>query len=428
MYRRGVSRAILLLALFGCGGEAQPAGGETPAEATEPAPPSMVPSPAPTMETRTHAEPPTMEAAPAATPPPAPEPPPPPPLASAPRAGETREVPAGVVLAGTRPGLPGRSPLTEADLVRVEVPAFSIDRLPFPNDPAQPPLRGVGRAEAARQCEAAGKRLCHELEWERACEGDAGERPLHASYDLDDCRDDPRRCAAPFDVLSLGFGAAEWTASDDARRPAEATLAVYRGARADAELARHRCGARGAATLDTSSPHIGFRCCSGPAPELTYPTEPNRARFRDVEASEEAIRTIFASIPELAPYAASFRPLDEERARSALRRAGVDDSALHGWELVTGVLRWAPVNGEYAWVISGTTAAGALLTVIHPLDDGSFVHAASFLLEGESDPISVAFTPPERKELQWYSIWGGSGEGGVVQFRDEDQRIVIVHR
>ena len=351
----------------------------------------------------------------------------PPTLAAPPRAGEVREIPAGTVLAGTRPGLLGRSPVSEADLISVEVPAFSIDRLPFPNDPAQPPNRGLSRAEASRQCASVGKRLCHELEWERACEGDAGERPLAAGVDLDACRAEPRRCAAPFDVLSLGFNGAEWTASDDPRREAEQPLAVYRGARADAEPARQRCGARGASALSTTSPHIGFRCCGGPAPELSYPSEPARARFRDVEADAEALRRVLASVPELARYAPSFRPLDAERAQVPLRRAGVDTDALHGWELVTGVLRWTPAPGEHVWVISGTTEFGALLAVVHPLDDARFVHGASFLLEGDPQPIAVAYTPPSRRELQWSAVWGSPGEGGSIEYRDDEGRVVIVH-
>src|SRR5690349_1560554 len=81
-------------------------------------------------------------------------------------AGEEIAVPAGTHAAGSMPGTLGRDPGSEADLIAVDVPAFSIDRLPYPNDPSLPARTGVDRTEAARLCDADGKRLCEELEWE----------------------------------------------------------------------------------------------------------------------------------------------------------------------------------------------------------------------------------------------------------------------
>ena len=52
------------------------------------------------------------------------------------------------------------------------VDGFHIDRLPHPNDPAARPTTGVTREEAEALCANDGKRLCTEVEWERACKGD----------------------------------------------------------------------------------------------------------------------------------------------------------------------------------------------------------------------------------------------------------------
>src|SRR5690348_16792117 len=92
---------------------------------------------------------PTATPAPVAVPvpPPAPEPEPAPdstPRAARPlTAGEEIAVPAGTHAAGSMPGTLGRDPGSEADLIAVDVPAFSIDRLPYPNDPSLPARTGV---------------------------------------------------------------------------------------------------------------------------------------------------------------------------------------------------------------------------------------------------------------------------------------------
>src|SRR5687767_3806891 len=70
---------------------------------------------------------------------PPPAPPAPRPAAAPLAAGQTVEIPAGVLRAGSMPGTVGRDPGSEADLIEVEVPAFAIDRLPYPNDPTVAP-------------------------------------------------------------------------------------------------------------------------------------------------------------------------------------------------------------------------------------------------------------------------------------------------
>jgi sulfatase modifying factor 1 len=57
--------------------------------------------------------------------------------------------------------------------VALQVPAFRMDRLPYPNDPAQPPRTQVTRPQAEALCAERQQRLCDELEWERACKGDS---------------------------------------------------------------------------------------------------------------------------------------------------------------------------------------------------------------------------------------------------------------
>ncbi len=59
------------------------------------------------------------------------------------------------------------------------------------------------------------------------------------------------------------------------------------------------------------------------------------------------------------------------------------------------------------------------------MPDGTFQHAASAVLAAESAPLAIAFTPPERTQLQWSAAWGETGESGVIVYRDGQVLIEI---
>lgn len=404
------ARGFLLLVLaLGCGSPpTRPAPDAGPGTAaTEPAPRPLdagAPAPAP----------------PATAPDPAPITPP--------VAGEMVSVPAGTLRVGSAPGTPWRQARDEADQIPVELPAFRIDRLPYPNDPAQPPTVGVTHAEAANLCAEEGKRLCSELEWERACKGTDPDRafPTGDSLDLDACRRDPMACASPEGVLQLGTLGGEWTSSPG-NRGLDARTRIFRGAAPDGEqVHRHRCAARRAADPTTRSPHLGFRCCAGPESEVTYPTERSVARFRRLDESPERVRGVLRSVPELAAWADEFILETPDTMMRAVE-AGDGVAGLRGWELAGGLLQWSPGPGERVWVVSGRSGPDAILAVLYPNHDGTFRHGASFILRDEATPIAVAFTPPSRQELLWSARWGSLGEGGAIVLR-EDGTVTIQHR
>ncbi len=340
--------------------------------------------------------------------------------AEGPRAGEMVAIPAGVVLAGSRPGSVHREPRDEADLVPVELAGFSIDRLPYPNDPAQPPRTRVSHEEAAGLCVGEGKRLCSELEWERACEGEASERRFPGG-EVFDAGCDATSCPSPEGVLGLG-ALGEWTASAGTRG-LSSELAVFRGG-ASAEPGPRRCASRRGARPGTRSEGLGFRCCSGPVHTVTYPDEERVARHAPLALDRDEARARLRAIPALARYADDFELFDQAAMLSAL---GGDVAPLRGWELPeTGAIRWSPRTGEVVHVFAGRSGQSALLVVLHPMPDGSFVHGASFVREGEPAPIVLAFTPPE-SELLWSAAWGRAAEGGAVVV-GEDSRVSIVQR
>jgi hypothetical protein len=342
-------------------------------------------------------------------------------------AGQTITIPAGIVRLGSRPGSSGRDPRREADLVSVDLPSFTIDRLPYPNDPAERPRTGVSRDEASALCAADGKRLCTELEWERACKADTELDYPGGHEDLETCMLDSAACASPFDVLSLGVEVFEWTASDVTRGLGSARYsAVVRGGRASDPVAEHRCGARHALDPAAGDRDTGFRCCGGPTSDVAYPDEGGRRAFRDREIEVTELRRVLATVPELARFASDFSLFTPEDVDRALAKGSVTREQV-SWTLVTHVLVWSPEHGEEAWVVAGAGGGSSLVAILHPLPDGTFVHGSSFVLAGEPEPIALAWDIGQRRQILWSASWNTPFEGGVIEARD-DHRIVIVQR
>lgn len=401
---------VCVLLGLGCGGEAAP--------------------PAATVDAGAPAEVTTAPPAPPARPA-RPEPPPP---AARPavvaRAGDVVPVAAGTLKVGSRPGVPHRRPSVEADLTPLALPAFDIDRLPYPNDPDREPQLAATRAEAAQLCEARGRRLCDELEWERACRGDGDDEfATGDALDLEACVADPTACPSELGVLDLGIRAPEWTASDaDERLARLERTAVVRGGRPDSSLASHRCGARHVKNPAGGGRALAFRCCGGEAPSVSYPDVGVRRLWRDLEdVGAERWREILASVPELAPYAQDFVPYGETAALRALARGGASEEDMQ-WELTRHPFAWSPSTGEEVWIVSGRGGDVSLLAALYTHPDGSFSHAASFFVrEEEPPPFAVLRTRASRGELLWSTCWGCAGESGVVRFA-EDATIVIAQQ
>ena len=131
------------------------------------------------------------------------------------------------------------------------------------------------------------------------------------------------------------------------------------------------------------------------------------------------------AVPELAAYAEEFELFDGDAMLATFPNA--DLAVLNGWELpATGALRWSPRPGELVNVFAGRSGGHALVVVLHPMPDGTYVHGASFVREGEPDTIALAFTPPS-DELLWSASWGRAAESGAIVI-GSDSRITIVQR
>lgn len=192
-------------------------------------------------------------------------------------------IPSGVLVAGTPSGQLPRMADREMPGVSVQLGGFYIDRYNYPDEPGALPVTGLGFAEAKKICTGHGKRLCTELEWERACKGpDNLTYEYGDSYDPSACGTGPTdslapngihdRCVSGFGVHDLHGSAANWTSSPWGRGVRGKAMSVRGGSGHDGELTARCANAHPAKPLKAPTT-VGVRCCAGeenlPQVELT---------------------------------------------------------------------------------------------------------------------------------------------------------------
>jgi len=185
-------------------------------------------------------------------------------------------IPPGVLRAGTPPDRVPRVADEELPGSDMVLGGFYIDSLPYPNEAGAIPTSNVSRDDAARLCEAKGKRLCGEFEWERACKGaDNSTYEYGDAYRAAACgtgvaiehaarRPSGERvaCKSDFGVMDMHGGV--WADSPWARGGTQGTLGVLRGGNALAGELAGRCANALGRPLASKGPTMGFRCCAGP--------------------------------------------------------------------------------------------------------------------------------------------------------------------
>lgn len=346
-----------------------------------------------------------------------PAPPPPAPLS-----GEVVEIPAGSFTAGSRPGEPGRDPSLEPRPFSVELGGFSIDRLPYPNDPTQPVRTGVTREEAAKLCGQAGARLCTELEWERACQGDDGRRfPTGPSWDPS-CAERPQACAGAYGVLGLGAAMQEWTASTTG--PEAAPLGVLRGARKDAEASAHRCAARTSAATGAASNDVGFRCCRGAPNAATVPEPTLGAAFQKLELKGDRLTALLKQDARTQALANDLVFFSEPEAANTVVSRGPGDRK--GFLFTVQALRWNPAPGvDYLMVTARSGKDSSFVLAYRLIQEDEYELAASYLMRREPGPVAFAYSESIRPRLHFSSCWGCPGETGKVLYRKPDEVVIL---
>lgn len=339
-------------------------------------------------------------------------------------AGQHEEIPSGPFDSGSTPGDRGRDPTLEPSLVRVELGKFAIDRLPFPNDPSQPPKTDVTRKEAERLCAERNQRLCTELEWERACKGpDADPYPTGTGWDPR-CETEPNACATGFDIVAMS-SLREWTSSLLEVEEGERGLAILRGSRAKVADTEHRCARREAADPGAHGPDIGFRCCSGPPNAAAISRPKPQQTFRRVQLDPAQVTNMIKSVPQLASLGeiSFFKEPDD-----VTRVLAKGESDTKGNILTTSPLMWSPDLGEEILVMAGLGSSGsAFVAAFHRLPDDRYRVASSFVLKDEQGPVVLGFNGWVKNRLSWSTCWGCLGEEGAIYYR-QSRRVVIEQR
>ena len=311
--------------------------------------------------------------------------------ASAPKPGMAW-IPAGSFRAGTPPERIPRIAEEELPGSPVEMNGFYIDLLPWPNEPNAIPLSNISRDEAEELCAGKGKRLCTELEWERACKGPNDTTYEYGNtYRKDACgtgldaelasrRPSGERalCKSGFGVLEMHGGVWEWTSSPWGRGGRDATLGVLRGGNALAGELVGRCANAIARAPTKKSRTMGFRCCAGPR--------------NAVEVSLERRGEPGLSAATSARAAPLFEALAEAAGSPG---ASVEPRSVSAWT-------WTPVANDALVIAIGCVRSAELpklpracaLVIARPADNAGDARDA-----GASRPLASVATGKEVSEI-----------------------------
>ncbi len=345
--------------------------------------------------------------------------------ARTPIAGQEIAVPKGSFRLGSATGSAGRNASREADAVEIELEAFAIDALPYPNDPGRAPRALVSRDEASSLCRERGQRLCTELEWERACKGDGNQAYPVEPYEPAVCEKTLASCPSPLNVFALGTWGREWTSSSAGLGLGDAMrTVVVRGAPKSAPKELHRCAARDAATPDSKSESLLFRCCRGPASDMRYPEESKTEAFIEQSWDNSAAQNLLAAMPETLSISKEFKLFSAEQVNQRLLASGRSKTGIAPWQIVPRGLLWSPSHGEQIGVLAGDTKAGAMLIAFYRDASGRPVFGTSYQTRKEHEAIVVAYKADVTKELLFSTCWGCGGEGGAVEI-GSDGRVRI---
>ncbi len=259
-------------------------------------------------------------------------------------------IPGGALVAGTPPDAVPRLAGEEMAGEQIILKGFYMDVYQYPNEEGGIPLTSVDFDTASRLCQAQDKRLCTELEWERACKG-----PLNRMYEYGDVYD-PERCGtggtqrimpsgllvgcrSDFGPRDMHGAAWEWTQSDWRRSGAEGRKAVRGGDGRFGDVVA-RCANRAARAIGTQAADLGFRCCAGAknTAEVNVTITSSAGFEGNTSVDALAVRQVMEDLPE------------QERLLLG------DPTAFR----ITRSWSWRPVSNEDLVVFGGCTGLGSV--------------------------------------------------------------------
>jgi hypothetical protein len=219
-------------------------------------------------------------------------------------------IPGGALVAGTPKEQLPRKADQEMPGEQLILEGFLVDQFAFPNEPGAIPITNVTQEEARALCEEKGKRLCSELEWERACKG-----PRNLTYEYGNRYQEascgtggpPRTlpsgylfgCRSEFGVHDLHGSLWEWTDSFWGRATDGDELALRGGTDTEGRVVG-RCANAKPAPQGSRDPTVGFRCCQGQrnTAEVTIGVNKGQALRRVLRPDRDLMSTLEKSMPE----------------------------------------------------------------------------------------------------------------------------------
>lgn len=333
-------------------------------------------------------------------------------------------IPPGALVVGTPPDKRPRRADRELPGEQVMLDGYYIDQFAFPNEEGAIPITNVNQTEAAALCAEKEKRLCTELEWERACKGpDNRAYEYGESYREETCRTGRPAllipsgynvgCQSDFGVHDMHGGPFEWTSDQYGRGSEEGDIVLRGGNARDGEVVG-RCANLEPENGASRSGAVGFRCCAGPKNETKIELEKRfpPGLIAHTQFEEEVEKSLISALPDEARMTLKaggdivrervwlWRPVaNEELHLIALCGRGPKGPRFTRCGIFLARLSPARVQG-LAWVSSGEWVANLhrpgpqeMLFVIGGDQRGSFKR----LLKYRSGDVSVG-------ELSWGGV------------------------
>ncbi len=338
-------------------------------------------------------------------------------------------IPPGTLVAGTPLGQVPRVPDAEPPGVPLELGGFHIDLYPHPNEPGALPTSNVTRDEAKALCEAQGKRLCSELELERACKGPENlAYPYGATYRATECGTGKKRgvlspnglhtgCASGFGVFDLLGGPWVWTSSEWGRGT-EGLVAIRGGNDADGDVVG-RCAYGRSESPTKKAPDVGVRCCKGAPNDAKVDLSVDRGPELRLLLDDEPLRAALeARVRKLGALSDASPPVDG--ASPVASRLVVERT----W-------RWRPAGNESLAIGGGCSGRGddKQCGVLVAREDGGALGPVAFVSSGRWQPTIARTGDPRalhvhggdpngafRKRLSYE--WGRMGLGGFERKKE----------
>jgi len=270
-------------------------------------------------------------------------------------------IPKGTLIAGTPQDAVPRVADAEMSGEQVVLEGFYIDVYPYPNEPGALPTANLTADEAAGLCNAQGKRLCSELELERACKGPNNTTyPYGNEYRREPCgpgtdgRVVPNgyhaACKSAFDVQDTHGSVWVWTSSAWGRGT-EGLVAIRGGSSSKSELVSRCANGRGVRP-DTKRVDLGVRCCAGPAntPEVSLSVD--RGAGLRMRVGDDALAKRFEAAVEGLPSLEEQMVLATPAPTAAKKPAGRDAASFH----VERTWTWHPLGNEELVLAGGCSA------------------------------------------------------------------------